>query len=74
MLEALDRLLLALFVVELGLRLLAHRSRFFRDPWSVFDLIVVAIGMLPAAESLTALRTLRVLRLLRLISLHALIV
>lgn len=69
LLEALDRLLLALFVVELGLRLLAHRSRFFRDPWSVFDLIVVAIGMLPAAESLTALRTLRVLRLLRLISL-----
>ncbi|NJO32314.1 MAG: ion transporter [Rhodospirillales bacterium] len=69
LLQVLDRALLALFVVELGLRLLAHRARFFRDPWSVFDLVVVGIGLLPAAESVTALRTLRVLRLLRLISL-----
>lgn len=66
---ALDRFLLVLFVAELGLRLLAHRWRFFGDPWNVFDLVVVTIGLLPATESLTALRALRVLRLLRLVSL-----
>jgi len=69
LLLALDRLLLGLFVAELGLRLLAHRWRFFGDPWNMFDLVVVTIGLLPATESLTALRALRVLRLLRLVSL-----
>jgi voltage-gated sodium channel len=68
LLEALDQALLALFVVEIALRLAAHGVRFFRDPWSVFDFVLTAIGLAPATESLTALRALRVLRLLRLIS------
>jgi voltage-gated sodium channel len=69
MLQLADRLLLALFVVELGLRVLAHRLRFFADPWSWFDTAVILIGLLPTTEGLTALRALRVLRLLRLVSL-----
>ncbi len=63
-----DRLVLAVFVVEVGLRIAAHGWRFFRDPWSVFDFSVVAIALLPQTGSLSVLRALRILRALRLIS------
>lgn len=65
---ALDRIALAIFTVEVALRLVAHGPRFFRDAWSVFDFVVVAIALVPAAEGFAVLRTLRVLRALRLIS------
>jgi voltage-gated sodium channel len=41
---------------------------FFRDPWSVFDLVVVGIALVPATETFSVLRALRVLRVLRLIT------
>lgn len=68
-LVAVDRTILAIFVVEITLRLLAHRLAFFRDPWSVFDFTVVAIALIPASGPLAVLRALRVLRVLRLITL-----
>jgi voltage-gated sodium channel len=63
-----DRLILAIFVVEIGVRLVVHRLAFFRDPWSVFDFIVVGIALLPASGPLAVLRAIRVLRVMRLIS------
>lgn len=68
LLDSLDRGILAVFVVEIGLRLYARRLNFFRDPWSVFDFIVVGISLIPASGPLAVLRALRVLRVLRLIS------
>jgi len=65
---ALDKTLLAIFTVEIGLRLIAHGGRFFRDPWSVFDFVVVGVALIPATEGFSVLRALRVLRILRLIS------
>ena len=65
---ALDRVLLAVFVVEIAARLVAHRAAFWRDPWSVFDFVVVAIALVPASGPLAVLRALRVLRVLRLLS------
>lgn len=67
-LKAIDRVILWLFVMELGLRLVAYRLRFFRDPWSLFDMAVVAIAFVPANEAFGVLRAVRVLRVLRLIS------
>ena len=67
-LNAADRAILAVFVVEIGLRLAVWRGSFFRDPWNVFDFIVVSIALIPAAGPLAVLRALRVLRVLRLIS------
>lgn len=67
-LVAADRAILAVFVVEIALRLAVWRGRFFRDPWSVFDFIVVSIALIPATGPLAVLRALRVLRVLRLIS------
>jgi voltage-gated sodium channel len=68
LLNAADRAILAVFVVEIGLRLAVWRGSFFRDPWSVFDFVVVGIALLPATGPLAVLRALRVLRVLRLIS------
>jgi len=68
-LRTLDVAILAFFVVEIILRVIAYGpSRFFRDPWSVFDFVVVAVAVVPAAEEASILRALRVLRLFRLVS------
>jgi len=64
-----DRLILMVFVVEIALRLVVMRLRYFRDPWNVFDFTVVAIALVPASGPLAVLRALRVLRVLRLITL-----
>jgi voltage-gated sodium channel len=64
-----DKAILAIFVIEIALRLVAHRQAYFRDPWNVFDFTVVAIALLPASGPLAVLRALRVLRVLRLITL-----
>lgn len=65
---ALDKAILAVFVVEIGLRLYVHRAAFWRDAWSVFDFAVVAIALIPATGTLAVLRALRVLRVLRLLT------
>jgi voltage-gated sodium channel len=67
-LKPLDGLILAVFVVELLLRLYAHRSKLLRDPWGLFDLFVVTIALIPASGPFAVLRALRILRVLRLIS------
>lgn len=67
-LVAIDRMLLAIFVVELTARMVVFRSAFWRDPWSIFDFFVVAIALLPASGDLAVLRALRILRALRLIT------
>ena len=64
----LDRICLAIFVVELALKLLAYRFRFFRDGWNIFDFAIVAVSLVPAAQSLSVLRSLRILRILRVVS------
>lgn len=68
LLMALDRAILAVFVAEIAARIFVHRSAFFRDPWSLFDFIVVAIALLPASGQLSVLRALRVLRVLRVLT------
>jgi len=67
-LTLIDRAILAVFVVEISLRLAALRLAFFREPWSVFDFVVVAIALIPASGPFAVLRALRVLRVMRLIS------
>ena len=63
-----DSVILAIFVIEITLRLIVHRLRFFLDPWSVFDFLVVAIALVPASGPFEVLRALRVLRVLRLLT------
>ncbi|SNY91885.1 voltage-gated sodium channel [Cohaesibacter sp. ES.047] len=63
-----DAAILIIFVVEITLRLIVHRLSFFKDPWSIFDFVVVAISLMPTQGAFSVLRALRVLRVLRLIS------
>ena len=63
-----DRIILAVFTAEVGAKLLVYRSAFFRDPWRVFDFIIVGIALVPASGSLSVLRSLRILRAFRLIT------
>lgn len=67
-LMALDRIALSIFVIELALKMLAYRLRFFRDGWNIFDFVIVAIALVPSAGPLSVLRALRILRVLRLLS------
>jgi voltage-gated sodium channel len=67
-LRFLDKCILAIFVVEIVLKVIAHGRGFVRDPWNLFDTAVIAIALVPATESLSVLRALRILRVLRLIS------
>jgi voltage-gated sodium channel len=67
-LVVLDHVILGIFIIELVLLIIARGTDFFKDPWSVFDFIVIAIAVVPATESLSVLRALRVLRVLRLIN------
>lgn len=68
LLHAIDRAVLAVFIVELVARVLVFRGAFFRDPWSLFDLFVVGIALVPVTGSLSVLRALRILRVLRLVT------
>lgn len=63
-----DKVILAVFVVELAVRLFVYRWQFWKDPWSVFDFLVVAVALVPAAGPFSVLRALRVLRVLRLLT------
>ncbi|MEU9034964.1 ion transporter [Streptomyces sp. NPDC048352] len=60
---------LTLFTLEMLLRVGAHADRpkaFFRDPWNIFDLLIVASAFLPfLRENTTVLRLLRLARVLR---------
>ena len=64
----LDRVILTVFVFEILLRLFVYRLKFFRDPWSLFDFLVVAIALMPSTGPFSVLRALRVLRVLRILS------
>lgn len=60
-----DNTCLAIYVVEIVLKLIVYRFRFFLDGWNVFDFIIVGIAVAPAMGPLSVLRTLRTLRALR---------
>jgi voltage-gated sodium channel len=68
LLTALDKLCLAVFLAELGVKLACYRWRFWRSGWNVFDFLVVAVALVPGSGPWAVLRSLRVLRVLRLLT------
>ena len=65
---ALHRFALAVFVLEMGLKLAAYRDKFFNSAWNVFDLVVVLVALVPEVGNLSMLRLVRIARALRLVS------
>lgn len=64
----LDRVCLAVFVLEIALKLYALGWRFFKSGWNIFDFLIVGIALAPATQGFSVLRALRILRVLRIIS------
>ena len=75
-LDTLDRIILAIFIIEAIIKILAEGNRpqnYFKNPWNVFDFIIVAACLLEpiinfGAGFLPVLRLARILRVLRLVS------
>ena len=67
-LRVIDAIFLAIFTIELLLKLYVYRIVFFKDGWNNFDFSIVLISYLPFIEGLSVLRSLRILRVLRLVS------
>ncbi|MFM7261423.1 MAG: ion transporter, partial [bacterium] len=69
---AIDRVVLAIFVLEVVLKIAAEGRkpwRYFADPWNIFDFTVTAICLLPLhAQFAQVLRLGRVARSLRLVT------
>ena len=63
-----NQVILGAFVVELILRIGAFRLNFFREPWSVFDFVIVAIALVAPSGAFQVVRALRILRAFRLVS------
>lgn len=67
-LEFIDAVCLAVFTLEVMAKCYVWRFAFFRSGWNVFDFVIVAISLVPAAGPLSVMRALRILRVLRLLS------
>jgi voltage-gated sodium channel len=70
-LNLLNDICLAIFVVELALRIAAYGRRpqdFFQSGWNVFDFVVIGFAFVPGVrESSTLLRIARLLRVVRVV-------
>jgi len=63
-----DRLCLAIFVVEMGLKLWAYQKDFFKSRWNVFDFVVIAVSSFDFASPFIIFRAFRLFRLLKYIN------
>jgi voltage-gated sodium channel len=66
-LVAADRLILAVFTLEVLAKMFAYGLRFWRNPWNVFDFLVVGIALIPGTGPFSVLRVLRLLRLVSMV-------
>lgn len=57
-----DRLCMAIFLLEMAMKLIAYGAGFFKSGWNVFDFAVIMISSLPFTPYLIVLRTFRLFR------------
>jgi voltage-gated sodium channel len=73
LLDLLNGLFLAFFVLELAVRIAAYWPRpqnFFRSGWNVFDFVIIAVAFVPGlSRSSTLLRLARLARVVRIVRL-----
>ena len=60
------------FLIELSIRFIGEpqKRKFFRDPWNIFDTLIVVVSLIPIEDSELALvgRLIRIFRVLRMVS------
>ena len=64
-----DNVVLAIFGVEITIKLMNRRLDFFKRGWNIFDFVIVGIALVPSSGPLEIMRTLRIFRAMRLLSL-----
>ncbi|MEH6823880.1 MAG: ion transporter [Motiliproteus sp.] len=68
----LDRLITLIFLAEISIRFIGeeHKRDFFKNPWNLFDTLIVTISLIPIDNTDMALvaRLVRVFRVLRMVS------
>lgn len=64
----LDRLFMAIFIIEMIMTIFAFGKKFFKSGWNVFDFAVIAISSVPFASWFIIFRTFRLFRLLRYVN------
>jgi len=67
-LNYIDTACLIIFCIEIAIKFLVYRFDFFKQGWNIFDLMIVAIALLPTSGGLSILRAFRILRVLRLVT------
>lgn len=68
LLSLLDTVILAVFIIEIAIKMAYRGLGFFKNGWNVFDFLVVSIALIPASGPFAVVRALRILRVLRLLS------
>ena len=68
LLSVLDTVILAVFIIEIAIKMVYRGLGFFKNGWNVFDFLVVSIALIPASGPFAVVRALRILRVLRLLS------
>ncbi|NNE93021.1 MAG: ion transporter [Verrucomicrobiales bacterium] len=72
LLSLLDKMVLIIFIIEIAMKMIALAPRpldFFKDPWNVFDFVIVVVCLIPASGGFgPVLRLFRLMRVLRLLS------
>lgn len=68
LLEKVDQFCLAIFVVELVIKIVAYNKRFIYNSWNIFDFIIVVGSIAFMSSSLSVVRAFRIFRILKLIT------
>jgi voltage-gated sodium channel len=75
-LEQIDFIILLIFTVEIVIKMMAEAPKplnYFKDPWNIFDFVIVAVcwlaHLIPAMDAgyIAVIRLARVLRVMRLV-------
>lgn len=65
LLNLLDNICLGIFIVELGLKIIAYNKIFLKDGWNIFDTIIVLMSLFSSMAFLSSLRIFRIFRVFR---------
>jgi voltage-gated sodium channel len=67
--EMVEHCILALFVMEMAVKMYGQRWGYFTKPWQVFDAVVIGLSLAPLVPTLAVLRVARLARLAKVLHL-----
>ena len=66
-LNAIDTTCLAIFCIELVLKIIAFNKDFLKSKWNVFDAVIVLVSLVPAFSYFTVFKAVKVFRSVRIV-------